>query len=493
MTARAVVVDIEGTTSSTASVHVGLYDYARPRLEPWIEANAGDTEVAAAVATTISDAGLAPGAATADVVAVLHSWMDADLKATPLKTLQGQIWAAGFAAGELAAHVFADVAPRLRAWHADGVAIAVYSSGSVASQRAWFAHTDAGDLSGLIVAYFDTVNAGAKRDRGSYAAIAASLGVAPPAALFLSDVPAELDAAVAAGWRAIGVRRAGRTCRGVGLRPPPGGGLVRRGRAVTVPDREELLAVGARLAAEAARFSALGWMRATSGNLSEVLRRDPLLLAVTASGRDKGELRPDDVAVVDARGEAVHVPGIDPVRPSAEAGLHAHVAAVTGARSVVHVHTLNAVEAAHRWPDGVVLQDLEMLKALDRGAHGDVVRVPVIANSQDMRRARRPLRQRLRRRRRRRRAGRRPRQLRVGRGHPAGPVAYRSAGLAARRRPASRLTLVSSVGRPTRSKMAAVSPRRAPASSSRYRAAARIERTATTRGSASSVSMSETG
>ena len=126
-------------------------------------------------------------------------------------------------------------------------------------------------------------------------------------------------------------------------------------------------------------------MRATSGNLSEVLRREPLLLAVTASGRDKGELRPDDVAVVDGRGEAVPVPGIEPARPSAEAGLHAHVAAVTGARSVVHVHTLNAVEAAQRWPDGVVLRDLEMLKALDRGAHGDVVRVPVIANSQDMR------------------------------------------------------------------------------------------------------------
>ncbi len=153
---------------------------------------------------------------------------------------------------------------------------------------------------------------------------------------------------------------------------------------MTVPDREELRAVGARLAVEAARFSALGWMRATSGNLSEVLRTEPLLLAVTASGRDKGELRPDDVAVVDARGEAVEMPGNEPVRPSAEAGLHAHIAAVTGARSVVHVHTLNAVEAARRWPEGVVLHDLEMLKALDRGAHGDAVRVPVIANSQDM-------------------------------------------------------------------------------------------------------------
>jgi methylthioribulose-1-phosphate dehydratase len=154
---------------------------------------------------------------------------------------------------------------------------------------------------------------------------------------------------------------------------------------VTRPGRDEVLAVGARLAAEAARFSALGWMRATSGNLSEVLRRDPLLLAVTASGRDKGELRPEDIAVVDGDVVPVHLPGIEAVPPSAEAGLHAHVAAVTGARAVVHVHTLNSVEAAHRWPDGVVVRDVEMLKALDRGAHRDVVRVPVVENSQDMR------------------------------------------------------------------------------------------------------------
>ena len=78
VTARAVVVDIEGTTSSTASVHVDLYDYARPRLGPWIEAHADDDEVAAAVAATKADAGLAPGATTTDVVAALHSWMDAD-------------------------------------------------------------------------------------------------------------------------------------------------------------------------------------------------------------------------------------------------------------------------------------------------------------------------------------------------------------------------------------------------------------------------------
>jgi enolase-phosphatase E1 len=221
VTPRAVVVDIEGTTSSTASVHVGLYDYARPRLAPWIEAHAGEPEVAAAVAATVAEAGLPADAAPGDVVAALHSWMDADVKATPLKTLQGQIWAAGFAAGELVAHVFADVPPQLRAWHADGISIAVYSSGSVASQRAWFAHTDHGDLSGLISAYFDTVNAGPKRDVASYSTIAAALGVDPVAALFLSDAPAELDAAVAAGWRAIGVRRPGEPAEAWEFGPHP--------------------------------------------------------------------------------------------------------------------------------------------------------------------------------------------------------------------------------------------------------------------------------
>jgi enolase-phosphatase E1 len=206
---RAVVVDVEGTTSATAAVHGGLYDYARPRLRPWIEQHADDPEVAAAVAAVRAEAGLDRAAGVAEVVDVLHRWMAADVKATPLKTLQGRIWAAGFAAGELTAHFFADVPPRLREWHQDGLTLAVFSSGSVASQRAWFAHGEGGDLSGLIGGWFDTVNAGPKRQPESFARITAALGIPPAATLFLSDVPAELDAAAASGWAAIGVRRAG--------------------------------------------------------------------------------------------------------------------------------------------------------------------------------------------------------------------------------------------------------------------------------------------
>ena len=135
------------------------------------------------------------------------------------------------------------------------------------------------------------------------------------------------------------------------------------------------------LAAEAVRFAGFGWMRGTSGNLSLVLSRDPLRLAVTASGVDKGSLTAADVVVVDAAGAAV-----DPAagRPSAEAAFHARVVQRAGAGAVVHVHTVASVAAAARHPGGIELEGLEMLKGIGRRADGDVVRVPVIANSQDM-------------------------------------------------------------------------------------------------------------
>ncbi|MET8166737.1 methylthioribulose 1-phosphate dehydratase [Streptomyces sp. NPDC005329] len=145
---------------------------------------------------------------------------------------------------------------------------------------------------------------------------------------------------------------------------------------LTALDLEE---AGAVLAAESARFASFGWMRGTSGNLSVVLTRDPLRLAVTASGHDKGELTPADVVLVDGDGAAVQGG-----KPSAEAELHARVAALTGAGAVVHVHTVASVALGHRHPGGIVFKDLEMLKGVGQPAHDVAVTLPVIANSQDM-------------------------------------------------------------------------------------------------------------
>jgi methylthioribulose-1-phosphate dehydratase len=141
-----------------------------------------------------------------------------------------------------------------------------------------------------------------------------------------------------------------------------------------------LAEAGHALAAESARYAAMGWMRGTSGNLSVRLADDPLRLAVTASGLDKGSLTFSDVVEIDSAGAAVRPGKV----PSAEAGLHGRIARVSGAGAVIHVHVLAPVLAAERWPGGVELRDLEMLKGFGRSAHDDLVTIPVVPNSQDM-------------------------------------------------------------------------------------------------------------
>jgi enolase-phosphatase E1 len=208
VTARWIVVDIEGTLTPTSQVHTVLYDYARPRLGPWIDAHPDDPAVRDAVDQVKTEAGLPGTAGTDEVVSVLHSWMNEDRKAEPLKTLQGLIWQDGYARGNLITECFPDAVPVLRAWWERGLRLVVFSSGSVAGQIAAFSHTTEGDLRSLFEHHFDTVNAGRKREQHAYRAIATALGDAGRF-VFLSDVPAELDAAASAGWSTVGLARPG--------------------------------------------------------------------------------------------------------------------------------------------------------------------------------------------------------------------------------------------------------------------------------------------
>lgn len=196
---QAVLTDIEGTTSSLSFVHDVLFPYARAAIPKFVFERRHDPEVAAILAAVRAEAGI-PHADDAAVVAQLRAWIDADKKITPLKALQGLIWARGYAQGELRGHVYADAAVALRAWHARGLKLAVYSSGSVLAQRLLFAHTDYGDLTPLFSGFFDTTT-GPKRESTSYRRIADALATAPAAILFLSDIEAELDAARAAGMQ----------------------------------------------------------------------------------------------------------------------------------------------------------------------------------------------------------------------------------------------------------------------------------------------------
>ena len=204
----AVVLDIEGTTSATGFVVDVLYPYSRARFAALLSERWKDPEVARAVAQVREEIG-EPDADAVRVEKALNSWLDEDRKATPLKTLQGLIWSEGFARGDLVSHFYDDVVPELRAWHASGVRLYVYSSGSVAAQRAWFTNSPEGDLTSLVSGLYDTENAGPKQEPESYHRIASATGIAPDRLLFLSDRPGELDAARAASWHTVGIRRPG--------------------------------------------------------------------------------------------------------------------------------------------------------------------------------------------------------------------------------------------------------------------------------------------
>jgi enolase-phosphatase E1 len=202
---RAIVTDIEGTTTPVAFVHETLFPFARAALPDFLSRTPRPPAVEAAFADARE---LAGGGALTDgaVIAALLRWIDEDRKAQPLKTLQGLVWADGYRTGELRAPVYDDAAEALREWYDTGIVLAVYSSGSVAAQKLLFGHTDHGNLVPLFAAWFDLA-AGSKLDAHSYAAIAAMLNLAPADILFLSDHPGELMAGEEAGMTCLRVDR----------------------------------------------------------------------------------------------------------------------------------------------------------------------------------------------------------------------------------------------------------------------------------------------
>jgi enolase-phosphatase E1 len=201
----AVVLDIEGTTTAIAFAADVLYPYARERMPNYVRQHRGEPEVAA----ILDEARVAGGVFNDEAVVVrMCHWMERDQKVTPLKDLQGLIWEEGYRSGELVSHLYPDVAPALRSWHAQGIGLYIYSSGSVHAQRLIYGHTVAGDLTPLLSGYFDT-RTGHKREVRSYQRIAEAIGTPPRRILFLSDVREELDAARAAGWQTVWLVRDG--------------------------------------------------------------------------------------------------------------------------------------------------------------------------------------------------------------------------------------------------------------------------------------------
>lgn len=201
---KAILTDIEGTTSSISFVKDVLFPYARRAMAGFVRARSSDPEVR----RWLDAAAMDIGGVVSDncIVEILQQWIDEDRKHTALKALQGMIWKAGYEQGEFSAHVYPDAAEMLRGWHAAGLPLYVYSSGSVAAQKLFFRFSDFGDLGAIFDGHFDT-EVGGKREAASYSRIAEAVGLPAADILFLSDIVEELDAARDAGMQTCLVDR----------------------------------------------------------------------------------------------------------------------------------------------------------------------------------------------------------------------------------------------------------------------------------------------
>jgi enolase-phosphatase E1 len=204
---KAILTDIEGTTSAVSFVFDVLFPYAAKHLPDFVRQNASRADVAEQLDAVRRDSN-EPLADVERVVEILLSWIAEDRKATPLKALQGMVWAQGYQAGQLKGHVYPDAVEALQRWHAAGYQLFVYSSGSIQAQKLIFGCSEAGDLTPLFSGYFDTTS-GPKREAQSYRHIQQAIGVDAGEILFLSDIVEELDAAQSAGLKTCGLAREG--------------------------------------------------------------------------------------------------------------------------------------------------------------------------------------------------------------------------------------------------------------------------------------------
>ena len=204
---KAIVTDIEGTTSSISFVHNVLFPYATSHIADYVREHHSNESVS----TQLKEVSEISDCRHDDIdglIQQLLGWIEQDKKITPLKALQGMIWEQGYEQGDFTGHVYEDVVPCLKEWNQQGIDLYVYSSGSVKAQKLIFGHTEYGDLSPLFKGYFDT-RIGNKRDAESYKNIITEIGFEPESILFLSDIEQELDAAAQAGMQTYWLIREG--------------------------------------------------------------------------------------------------------------------------------------------------------------------------------------------------------------------------------------------------------------------------------------------
>jgi methylthioribulose-1-phosphate dehydratase len=149
---------------------------------------------------------------------------------------------------------------------------------------------------------------------------------------------------------------------------------------------EELFYATATSLAEVGRqFYARGWVLGTSGNFSAVVNRDPLRLAITSTGLDKGQLEPEQFLEIDEHCKVLRGEGT----PSAETLLHQAIVRRQNVGAVLHTHSVwsTVLSVWHGGERGLAIEGFEMLKGLESvRTHEHREWLPIVENSQDMER-----------------------------------------------------------------------------------------------------------
>lgn len=201
-----ILMDIEGTTSSISFVHEKMFPYAYDRMEEFIRSNKDDSKIQNILNKLSAEVG--NGLSLEGAANTFKEWIKEDRKHTLLKEIQGYIWKNGFVEGVLKGHVYEEVPGIMKAWKESGLELGIYSSGSVEAQKLLFGYSEAGDLTPLLSAHFDT-KVGHKREEESYKNISKELGLESDEILFLSDIKEELDAASKVGMKVVQLFRDG--------------------------------------------------------------------------------------------------------------------------------------------------------------------------------------------------------------------------------------------------------------------------------------------
>lgn len=203
---KAILTDIEGTTSSISFVKDVLFPYAYEEIENFLMQHFNNDLVYEQVRAVCEFEGLKDGCQPRQIAEILRGWIKCDRKLTPLKELQGMIWEKGYKNGDYQAHIYPDAYEKLIEWNQQNIPIYIYSSGSVYAQKLFFGYSDYGNLLNLFSGFFDT-NIGYKQEVNSYLLIAEKMGFNSEEILFLSDVENEIISAEKAGMKTYWVIR----------------------------------------------------------------------------------------------------------------------------------------------------------------------------------------------------------------------------------------------------------------------------------------------